>query len=88
MIISESLNYSELEEETSVTLIHQDAEISSMQNFQPTSDQLLSILTVADLEALIVKIVQKTFKEEMQKLKHEHLPDQTTQMNHPLKVFV
>ncbi|MDM9583905.1 hypothetical protein [Nostoc sp. GT001] len=88
MITSESLNYSEIEKQTSVTLIDQDAEIFSMQNFQPTSDQLLSSLTVSDLEALIVKIVQKTLKEEMQKLKHDHLLDQTKQMNHPLKVFV
>lgn len=88
MITSESLNYSELEKETSVTLIDQDAEIFSLQNFQPTSDQLLSSLTVADFEALIVKIVQKTLKEEMQKLKHDHLLDQTKQMNHTLKVFV
>ncbi|MEH2226896.1 hypothetical protein [Nostoc sp.] len=88
MITSESLNYSELEKKPSVTLIQQDAEIFSMQNFQASSDQLLSGLTVADLEALIVKIVQKTFKEEMQKLKHEHLQDQITQMNHPLKLFL
>jgi DNA polymerase elongation subunit (family B) len=88
MIKTESLNYSELEKKPSVTLIHQDSEIFSMQNFQASSDQLLSSLTVADLEALIVKIVQKTFKEEMQKLKHEHLPDQVTQMNHSLKLFV
>ncbi|MGF2039632.1 MAG: hypothetical protein RMZ43_030685 [Nostoc sp. CmiVER01] len=88
MIINECLNYSELEKETSLTLIDQDTKIFSMQNFQPTSDQLLSSLTVADLEALIVKIVQKTLKEEIQKLKHDDLLDQTTQMNHPLKVFV
>ncbi|AVH64478.1 hypothetical protein CDG77_08400 [Nostoc sp. 'Peltigera membranacea cyanobiont' 213] len=88
MITSESLNYSEIEKETSVKLIDRDAEIFSMQNFQPTSDQLLSSLTVAALEALIVQIVQKTIKEEMQKLKHDHLLDQTKQMNHPLKVFV
>ena len=88
MITSESLNCSELEKKLSVAPIQQDAEIFSMQNFQATSDQLLSSMTVADLEALIVKIVQKTLKEEMQKLKHEHLPDQITQMNHPLKVFV
>ncbi|BDI19532.1 hypothetical protein ANSO36C_53340 [Nostoc cf. commune SO-36] len=88
MIISESLNSSELEKETSVTLINQDAEIFSLQNFQPTSHQLLSSLTVADLEALIIKIVQKTLKEEMQKLKHDHLLDQTKQINDPLKVFV
>ncbi|MEH2408883.1 hypothetical protein [Nostoc sp.] len=88
MITRESLNYSEVEKETSVPLIHQDAEIFSIQNFQPTSDQLLSNLTIADLEALIVKIVQKTLKEEMQKLKHEHLLNQTTHINHPLKIFV
>ncbi|MEH2435096.1 MAG: hypothetical protein V7K25_12725 [Nostoc sp.] len=88
MITNESLNYSEVEKKPTVTLIQQDAEIFSMQNFQASSDQLLSSLTVADLEALIVKIVQKTFKEEMQKSKHEHLPDKITRMNHPVKVFV
>lgn len=88
MITIESLNYFEVEKESSLTLIHQDAEIFSMQNFQATSDQLLSNLTIADLEALIVKIVQKTLKEEMQKLKHENLPTQPTLANYPLKAFV
>jgi len=88
MITSKSLNYSELEKKPSVTLVQQDAEIFSMQNFQASSDQLLSSLTVADLETLIVKIVQKTLKEEIQKLKHKYLPDKITQMNHPIKVFV
>ncbi|MFN6541290.1 MAG: hypothetical protein RM021_033770 [Nostoc sp. EkiNYC01] len=88
MITSESLNYSEVDKKSSLTQIHQDAEIFSMENFQHTSDQLISNLTRADLEALIVKIVQKTLTEEMQKLKHEHLLDRTTHMNHPLKIFV
>jgi DNA polymerase elongation subunit (family B) len=78
MVTSELLNYSAIEKEASFKSINQEAEIFSMENFQASPEQLLSILTVADLEALIVKIVQKTLKEEMQKLKHDHLPDQTT----------
>jgi hypothetical protein len=88
MITSESLNSSDKDKKLSLELIDQDAEILSIENLQPTSDQLLSILTVADLESLIVKIVQKTLKEEIQKLKHEHLLAETTQANHQLKNFV
>jgi len=88
MVTSELLNYSAIEKETSFQPIHQDAEIFSMENFQASSEQLLSLLTVVDLEALIVKIVQKTLKEEIQKLKHEDLLTQPTLANHPLKVFV
>lgn len=88
MIISESLNSSDKVEKSSLELIEQDAEILSIENLQFKSDQLLSILTVADLESLIVKIVQKTLKEEIQKLKHEHLLAETTQANHQIKNFV
>ncbi|MBD2682471.1 MULTISPECIES: hypothetical protein [Nostoc] len=88
MIINESFSYSESDEQSSAKLIDEYTEKFSMENFQITSDQLLSNLTVADLEALIIKIVQKALKEEIQKLKHEHLPEKTTQMNHPLQVFV
>ncbi|NDJ21916.1 hypothetical protein GS682_09765 [Nostoc sp. B(2019)] len=65
MIISESLNYSELDKKPSVNLIYENTEIFHIENFQLSSDQLLNNLTVADLEALIIKIVQKALKEEM-----------------------
>ncbi|MBL1199590.1 MAG: hypothetical protein FWK04_10980 [Nostoc sp. GBBB01] len=88
MIITESLNYSESDEQSSAKLIDENTENFSLETCQFTSDQLLNNLTVADLEALIAKIVQKTFKKEIQKLKHEYLPEKTTHMNHLLQFFV
>jgi len=88
MITSESLNYSEKYKKPSLELIDQDAEIFSMENSQPTSEQPLSLLTVEDLEALIVKIVQKVLKQETQKLKQEYLSIKIAQTNHPPEAFL
>ena len=44
-----------------------------MENSQLESKQPVSLITVADLEALIVKIVQKILKEEISKLEDESL---------------
>ena len=44
-----------------------------MANSHLESKQPLSLLTVADLEALIVKIVQKVLKTEISKLENENL---------------
>ena len=53
-----------------------------MENSHLESKQPLSLLTVADLEALIVKIVQKFIKKEISKLKDEDLQAiETSQTN-------
>lgn len=53
-----------------------------MENSQLESKQPLSLLTVADLEALIVKIVQKILKKEIRKLENENLQAiETSQTN-------
>ena len=44
-----------------------------MENSQLGSKQPISVLTVADLEALIVKIVQKVLKKEISKLEDKNL---------------
>jgi len=59
-----------------------------MENPHPTSDQPLSILTVADLEALIVKIVQKVVNEQTQNLKQQDLQIEITQATHPPQAFL
>lgn len=59
-----------------------------MENSQPTSEQPLSLLTVADLEALIVKIVHKVLQQETQKLEQEDLSIEPTQANHPPQAFL
>ncbi len=53
-----------------------------MKNSQLGSNQPISVLTVADLEALIVKIVQKVLKKEISKLEDENLQAiETSQTN-------
>ena len=53
-----------------------------MENSQLGSNQPISVLTVADLEALIVKIVQKVLKKETSKLENENLQEiETSQTN-------
>ncbi|MBF2004001.1 MAG: hypothetical protein IGS49_00600 [Chlorogloeopsis fritschii C42_A2020_084] len=52
-----------------------------MENTQPTSDQPISSLTVADLEALITKIVHKVLKQEAEK-------SQSVESNNPPQAFL
>jgi hypothetical protein len=59
-----------------------------MENSQSTSEHSLSLLTVADLEALILKIVQKVIKQETQKLQQEDLSNKPTQAKHPPQAFL
>jgi hypothetical protein len=59
-----------------------------MENSQPTSAQLVSDLTVADLEATIVKIVQKIVRQEIIGIQRESLPSETAQTNHPPLEFL
>lgn len=59
-----------------------------MENSQPESDQPISVLTVADLEALIVKIVQKVLRQETGKLRHRDLQVETVHTNNLPKDFL
>ncbi|QIR40921.1 hypothetical protein HCG51_32390 [Tolypothrix sp. PCC 7910] len=59
-----------------------------MENSQPKSEHSLSLLTVADLEALIVKIVHKVLQQETQKLQQEDLSIEPTQPKHPPQAFL
>ncbi|MBD2302460.1 hypothetical protein H6G28_28305 [Nostoc sp. FACHB-190] len=79
MIKSELINSSLNEEKLIVELINKNVEIFSSDILQPFSVQLVSNLKVAELEALITKIVQKVINEEIQKLKHEYLLTQITE---------
>jgi hypothetical protein len=65
-----------------------NSQIFFMENSQPTSEQPLSLLTVADLEALIVKIVHKVLQQETQKLQQEDLSNELTQPKHPPQAFL
>ena len=49
-----------------------------MENSQPESEKPISVLTVADLEAIIVKIVQKVLKQETDNLEHRDLQEVET----------
>lgn len=52
-----------------------------MENSKPESNQPISVLTIADLEAIIVKIVQQVLKQETSKQKSEDLQVKTVQTN-------
>ncbi len=60
-----------------------------MENSQPESEKPISVLTVADLEAIIVKIVQKVLKQETDNLEHRDLQEvETLQASYPPKAFL
>ncbi|WP_434686534.1 hypothetical protein [Pseudanabaena minima] len=77
MISYELLGYSAKEEKLSLQSIQlQDKveektgeEISTIEDIQSSEIQLITTLTVADLENLIVKVVQKVIQQELNKLK-------------------
>jgi hypothetical protein len=60
-----SLGSIQLEEEIKIEL----EEILTVEDTQSAQTQLITTLTVADLETLIVKIVQKVIQQELKKLK-------------------
>lgn len=55
---------------------------------QPQLDKLINVLTVADLEAIIVKIVQKVLKQEIGNLEHKDLQEVETVENHLPKALL
>jgi hypothetical protein len=76
MITNELLSYSSTEEQLSLESIQLEEikieleeEILTVEDTQSAQTQLITTLTVADLETLIVKIVQKVIQQELKKLK-------------------
>ncbi len=60
-----------------------------MDKSQSELDESISVLTVADLEAIIVKIVQKVLKQEIDKQERKDLQEvETVQANHAPKAFL
>lgn len=60
-----------------------------MDKSQSELDEPINVLTVGDLEAIIVKIVQKVLKQETDKWKHRDLQEvETVQASHPSKAFL
>lgn len=60
-----------------------------MDKSQSELDDPISGLTVADLEAIIVKIVQKVLKQETEKREHRNLQEvETVQVSHAPKALL
>jgi len=59
-----------------------------MENSPPDANQLVSVLTVADLEALLTKIVRKVIKEEIINLPTQQVQPQATATEHKLEKFM
>jgi hypothetical protein len=59
-----------------------------MENSQPDTNQPVSVLTVADLEALLTKIVRQVIQEEMMSLKSQQVQQKEISPQHPLEKFM
>lgn len=59
-----------------------------MENSKPETNQHISVLTIADLEAIIVKIVQQVLKQETSQQKSEDLQVKTVETNNPPVAFL
>ena len=59
-----------------------------MENSQPDTNQPASVLTVADLEALLTKVVRKVIKEEMMNLSNQQLQSEKASKAHSLEKFM
>lgn len=59
-----------------------------MDKSKPESNQPISILTVADLKALIVGIVQKVLRQETGSLRRGDLQVETVPTNNPPRAFL
>ena len=59
-----------------------------MENSQLDPNQPISVLTLADLEALLTKVVQKVIKQELTTLKHRQVKPKESPAAHPLKNFI
>jgi hypothetical protein len=59
-----------------------------MENYQVDPTQPISVLTVADLEALLTKVVQKVIRQELTTLKHRQVKSEEPPAEHPLEAFI
>ncbi|HAX80219.1 MAG TPA: hypothetical protein DCY88_31375 [Cyanobacteria bacterium UBA11372] len=59
-----------------------------MENSQPDTNQPVSVLTVADLEALLTKIVRQVIQEEMMKLPIQQVQPKEISTQHTLEKFM
>ena len=59
-----------------------------MENFQVDPTQPISVLTVADLEALLTKVVQKVIRQELTRLEHRQVKPEESPAAHPLENFI
>ena len=59
-----------------------------MENFQVDPTQPISVLTVADLEALLTKVVQKVIRQELTRLEHRQVKPEESLAAHPLENFI
>lgn len=59
-----------------------------MENSQLDPNQPINILTVADLEALLTKVVQKVIRQELFNLKHPQIQSEEVPIEHPLENFI
>jgi hypothetical protein len=59
-----------------------------MENSRSKSSQPISVLTVADLEGMIVKMVQQVLKQETARLRDEELQLETVEAKNPPQAFL
>lgn len=59
-----------------------------MEKSQPDTNQPASVLTVADLEALLTKVVRQVIKEEMVNFSSQQLQSEKTSKEHPIEKFM
>jgi hypothetical protein len=59
-----------------------------MENSQFNPNQAISVLTVADLEALLTKVVQKVIRQEMISLRHRATKSEESPPAHALEDFI
>lgn len=59
-----------------------------MENSQLDPNQPINIPTLADLEALLTKVVQKVIKQELFNLKQPQVEPEEVLIEHPLETFI
>jgi hypothetical protein len=59
-----------------------------MENSQLDPNQPISILTVANLEELLTKVVHKVIRQELNSLKHQQIKPEKSVLDHPLENFI
>ncbi len=59
-----------------------------MENSQLDPNQPISVITVANLEGLLTKVVQKVIRQELISLKHRQVQSEQSLAAHPLENFI